>query len=84
MLAAIDVDSEITLAAVPKVFVTVLRMPWTQERFQKPSTRGTRWYRSMWKNPRRVEMLKSLPVGKTAKSPIKPDNGRSEENSFSL
>jgi hypothetical protein len=41
-------------------------------------------YRSMWKNPRRVEMLKSLPVGKTAKSPIKPDNGRSEENSFSL
>jgi hypothetical protein len=41
-------------------------------------------YRSMWKNPRPVEMLKSLPVGKTAKSPIKPDNGRAEENSFSF
>jgi len=40
--------------------------------------------RSMWKNPRRVEMLKSFPVGKTAKSPIKPDRGRVEENSFSF
>jgi hypothetical protein len=32
----------------------------------------------MWKNPRRVEMLKSLHVGKTAKSPIKPDKGKAE------
>jgi len=32
----------------------------------------------MWKNPRRVEMLKSLPVGKTAKSPIKPGKGKAE------
>jgi hypothetical protein len=32
----------------------------------------------MWKNPRLVEMLKSLPVGKTAKSPIKPDKGKAE------
>jgi hypothetical protein len=38
----------------------------------------------MWKNPGRVEMLKSLPVGKTAKSPIKPDKGKAAENSLVL
>jgi len=38
----------------------------------------------MWKNPGLVEMLKSLPVGKTAKSPIKPDKGKAAENSFSF
>jgi hypothetical protein len=31
-----------------------------------------------------LDVLKSLPVGKTSKSPIKPCNGRTKENSFSF